>query len=73
MERNQANSSNAQRRAALPERSTPSQTAARPSRLEDQRTPEVNTNISYGQHQLCVLLIMDPVHTEGAYCCRSRP
>ena len=64
MERNQANSGHTQRRAASPEPSTPTQTTPRPSSPGDQGTPEVDANVRYDQHQLCVPLIMDPVRTE---------
>ena len=64
MERNQANSGHTQRRAAAPEPSTPTQTAPRPSSPEDQRMPEVEANVRYSQHQICVPLITGPVRAE---------
>ena len=63
-EQNEANSSHSPRRAALPEPSTPTQTAPRPSSPEDQGMPEVDVNVRYGRHQLSVPLITDPVHAE---------
>ena len=53
-ERNPANSGHAQRRAASPERNTPTQTAPWPSSPEDQGKPELDTNLRYGQQQLRV-------------------